>query len=57
MVWRLGLSRISHLLTCVIVSFCILSAAGQVKVGAPAPVFTGNDSNGKTETLEQFRGR
>jgi len=35
-----------------------LSAAGQaVHVGAPAPAFTATDSNGQTETLDQYRGK
>jgi len=31
--------------------------AQAVKVGAPAPAFTGTDSNGKTESLADYRGR
>jgi peroxiredoxin len=35
----------------------LLPALAQVKVGAPAPEFTGTDSNGKTESLDQFHGK
>jgi peroxiredoxin len=35
-----------------------VDAAGQaLKVGAPAPGFTANDSNGKTESLDQYHGK
>ncbi len=37
---------------------CLGSSLGQgVKVGGPAPAFTATDSNGKTETLNQYRGK
>src|ERR1700689_3803824 len=32
-------------------------AAYAVRVGDPAPDFTGTDSNGKTESLDQYRGK
>lgn len=35
-----------------------LSAAGQaVRVGAPAPSFTANDSRGQSESLDRYRGK
>jgi peroxiredoxin len=37
--------------------FLALSTAWAVKVGAPAPDFTGKDSNGKTQTLSEYRGK
>jgi len=40
-----------------ILSAGLISAGAQVKVGAAAPDFTGTDSNGKTESLEQFKGK
>jgi len=40
-----------------ILSAGILSAGAQVKVGAAAPAFMGTDSNGKTESLDQFKGK
>ncbi len=33
------------------------AGAQNMKVGAPAPAFTATDSNGKTEALDQFRGK
>jgi peroxiredoxin len=34
-----------------------VSAAQEVRVGAPAPAFTAADSRGQTETLAQYRGK
>lgn len=46
------------------VAALLISAAGisttafaQVKVGGPAPAFQSSDSNGKTESLDQFKGK
>jgi peroxiredoxin len=53
----------SRLLGCValVVALLPLSAAQTtvqpVRVGAPAPAFTANDSKGETETLAQYRGK
>ncbi len=61
MVWSSQLSRLSSrftgLLTATALSVAILPATAQVKVGAPAPDFKGTDTNGKTESLDQFHGK
>jgi hypothetical protein len=57
MVWKFQLSRLSCLVASTILSAGILSAGAQVKVGAAAPAFMGTDSNGKTESLDQFKGK
>jgi hypothetical protein len=57
MVWKSQLSRLSCLLTSAILSITVLPATAQVKVGAPAPSFTGTDTTGRTETLDQFHGK
>lgn len=57
MVWNFQLSRLSCLVASTVLSAGILSAGAQVKVGAAAPAFTGTDSNGKTESLDQFKGK
>ncbi len=57
MVWNFQLSRLSCLVASTVLSAGILSAGAQVKVGAAAPAFMGTDSNGKTESLDQFKGK
>ena len=57
MVWNFQLSRLSWLVASTLLSAGILSTGAQVKVGAAAPAFTGTDSNGKTESLDQFKGK
>jgi peroxiredoxin len=57
MVWNSQLSRLSCLVASTLLSAGILSAGVQVKVGAAAPDFTSTDSNGKTESLDQFKGK
>jgi peroxiredoxin len=57
MVWNFQLSRLSCLVASTILGAGILSAGAQVKVGAAAPDFTSTDSNGKTESLDQFKGK
>jgi len=57
MVWKPQLSRLSCVLVSAILSITVFPATAQVKVGAPAPSFTGTDSNGKTESLDQFHGK
>ena len=57
MVWNFQLSRLSCLVASTILSAGILSSGAQVKVGATAPAFMGTDSNGKTESLDQFKGK
>jgi len=58
MVWNPQLSRLSCLLASLLVSVAVLPAIAQgVHVGAPAPDFTATDSNGKTESLDQFHGK
>lgn len=37
--------------------FALTCVANAVRVGDQAPDFTGNDSNGKSQTLSQFRGK
>ncbi|MBX6358734.1 thioredoxin family protein [Pseudacidobacterium ailaaui] len=44
--------------TCVMAAILVSSvAAFAVRVGGPAPDFTGTDSNGKTHRLSDFRGK
>jgi len=57
MVWNSQLSRLSCLLIPAILSIAVLPATAQVKVGSPAPEFTGTDTNGKTQSLDQFKGK
>jgi peroxiredoxin len=58
MVWNLRLSRMSCLLTALVLSVAGVSATAQnIHVGAAAPDFKANDSNGKTESLDQYRGK
>lgn len=57
MVWNFQLSRLSCLVASTLLSAGILSAGAQVKVGAAAPAFMGTDSNGRTESLDQFKGK
>jgi hypothetical protein len=57
MVWNFQLSRLSCLVASTLLSAGIFSAGAQVKVGAAAPAFMGTDSNGKTESLDQFKGK
>ena len=49
----------SRLSGCAVLGAALLSAAvvQGVRVGSPAPEFTATDSNGKTEALDQFRGK
>jgi peroxiredoxin len=56
--------RNGHLSILSSVAALLISAAGfstttfaQVKVGGPAPDFQSSDSNGKTESLDQFKGK
>ena len=57
MVWNSQLSRLSCLLIPAILSIAVLPATAQVKVGSPAPEFTGTDTNGKAQSLDQFKGK
>ena len=58
MVWNPRLSRLSCLLASFLVSVAVLPATAQgVQVGAPAPDFTATDSNGKSDSLDQFHGK
>lgn len=49
----------SRLSGCAVLGAALLpvAVAQGVRVGAPAPEFTATDSNGKTEALDQFRGK
>jgi peroxiredoxin len=58
MVWNPQLSRLSCLLASFLVSVAVLPATAQdLRVGSPAPDFTATDSNGKTDSLDQFHGK
>jgi peroxiredoxin len=47
---------LSYLFATLILSFSV-SAMAAVNVGQPAPGFTGTDSNGKTHSLSQYKGK
>ncbi len=51
--------RPHRLLSTVILATVFLTAAGAyaVRVGEPAPDFTGTDSNGKTQSLSAYKGK
>jgi len=58
MVWKFQLSRLSSLFaSLVITSTLIPSLAQEVRIGAAAPDFKATDSNGKAESLDQYRGK
>jgi peroxiredoxin len=58
MVWNLRLSRLSCLLVALLLSSAVLPVIAQsLRVGAPAPEFKATDSNGKTDSLDQFHGK
>jgi len=58
MVWNSQLSRLFHLAPSFLLAIVVSAAGAQaVRVGAAAPGFTGTDSNGKTESLDQFKGK
>jgi peroxiredoxin len=58
MVWNLRLSRLSCLLAALLLSSAVLPVIAQsLRVGAPAPEFKATDSNGKTDSLDQFHGK
>ena len=58
MVWKFQLSRLSSLFaSLVITSTLIPSLAQEVRIGAAAPDFKATDSNGKTESLDQYHGK
>jgi peroxiredoxin len=58
MVWKFQLSRLPSLLaSLVIVSTFVPSLAQEVRIGAAAPDFKATDSNGKPESLDQYRGK
>ncbi|HXW17486.1 MAG TPA: redoxin domain-containing protein [Candidatus Acidoferrales bacterium] len=41
----------------VFAAFCALSAAWAARVGEPAPAFSASDSNGKSHSLAEYRGK
>jgi peroxiredoxin len=47
---------LSYLFATLVLSFSV-SAMAAVNVGQPAPGFTGTDSNGKTHSLSQYKGK
>jgi len=58
MAWKSQLSRLSCLLASVLLSTTVVTATAQtVRIGAPAPEFNATDSNGKAESLDQYRGK
>ena len=58
MVWKFQLSRVSFLfLSLVVASALVPSLAQEVRIGAAAPEFKATDSNGKAESLDQYRGK
>jgi peroxiredoxin len=58
MVWKPQLSRMSCLLASLLLTAAVISASAQsVHVGGAAPDFTAADSNGKTEALDQYKGK
>ena len=58
MVWNLQLSRLSCLLAALFFSAAGVAATAQtVQVGGPAPEFKASDSNGKTDSLDQYHGK
>jgi len=58
MVWNLQLSRLSCLLAALFFSAAGVAATAQaVQVGGPAPDFKASDSNGKTDSLDQYHGK
>ena len=58
MAWKLQLSRLSCLFASLIIAFTsVPSLAQEVRIGAPAPEFKATDSNGKAESLDQYRGK
>jgi peroxiredoxin len=58
MVWKLQLSRLSCLLASFLLSTTAVTATAQtIRIGAPAPEFRAPDSNGKSESLDQYHGK
>jgi len=58
MVWNLRLSRLSCLLTALLFGAVGVSVTAQtIHIGASAPDFKASDSNGKTDSLDQYHGK
>jgi peroxiredoxin len=58
MVWKPQLSRLSCLLSSLTLVLTLTAANAQtIRIGAPAPDFKATDSNGKTDSLDQYRGK
>ena len=58
MAWKSQLSRLSCLLASFLMSTTVAIATAQtIRIGAPAPAFKATDSNGKAESLDQYRGK
>jgi len=58
MAWKSQLSRLSCLLASFLMSTTVAIATAQtIRIGAPAPEFKATDSNGKAESLDQYRGK
>jgi peroxiredoxin len=58
MVWKLQLSRLSCLFASLLFASTVHPGLAQaVRVGSAAPDFHASDSNGKAESLDQYRGK
>ena len=58
MVWKSRISRLGCLFASLLFTFGVTPSIAQgVRVGGPAPNFSATDSNGKTDALEQYRGK
>ena len=58
MVWKFQLSRVSFLFASFVLAITVIPGfAQEVRVGAAAPDFKATDSNGKAESLDQYRGK
>ena len=58
MVWKSRISRLGCLFASLLFTFGVIPSIAQgVRVGGPAPNFSATDSNGKTDALEQYRGK
>ena len=58
MVWRFQLSRLSSLFASLLIALTVNPSFAQgVRIGAAAPEFKATDSQGKSESLDQYRGK
>ncbi|MFL6429091.1 MAG: redoxin domain-containing protein [Acidobacteriaceae bacterium] len=54
---RLGVWRVIEYVAVALVALVLVLVAHAATVGQAAPTFTGKDSQGKTQSLEQYRGK